>query len=72
MFIVRMPFVIKDRIQSFKIRRVRIQPRVNVLGLDIDNRPVVAGGSDFGLSSLDPTVTDALKTQVTSCANLGA
>lgn len=38
----------------------------------IESAAASAGGSDFGLSSLDPTVTDALQTQVTSCANLGA
>ena len=48
MLVVRALTVIEDRVQRGQVLRVRVQPHVDVLGLDRDDAAVVSGGSDFG------------------------
>ena len=42
-----MLLVVEDRIQRFEIVRIRIEPGLNVLGLDVDDRAVVPRRRDF-------------------------
>lgn len=49
MLVERVPLVVKDPVQRCQVGRIRAQPGVDVLGLDVDDRPVVAGGGHLGL-----------------------
>ena len=42
-----MPLVVEDRVQRGEIAGLGIQPRIEVLRLDVDDRAVVAGGGEF-------------------------
>jgi hypothetical protein len=46
--VVRMAPVVEDRVEGWEIARIRIEPSVHVLGLDIGDRAVVAGGGNCG------------------------
>lgn len=43
------PLVVKDPVQRCQVGRVRIEPGVHVLWLDVDDGPIVASSSHLGL-----------------------
>jgi|GEM_PF-6174048 len=44
-----MPLVVKDGVQRLQVGRVWIEPGLHMLGVDVDDRAVVASSGNFGL-----------------------
>lgn len=49
MLVVGMRAVVEDRVQRGEVVRVRVEPGVDVFGLEVDDGAVVPGGGDFRL-----------------------
>lgn len=47
MLVVRLGLVVEDGVERVEVGGVRVEPGVDVLGLDVDDAAVVAGGGDF-------------------------
>ena len=50
--VTQMPLVVEDRQQGVGDNRIRIEPGIDVLGLDTYARAVMPRSNDFGLQSV--------------------
>lgn len=48
MFVIRPLSIIEDGIERLEVSRIRIEPSVDMLGLDRDDAAIVAGSGDLG------------------------
>lgn len=49
MLVERMPPVVEDCVERAQVGRIGIEPGIHVLGLNVDDCPVMAGLGDLGL-----------------------